>query len=466
MGTRKRFINIIGFIFVYTMLSGAARKWMFNGNQFNSLLFFIQFISPYLMFLMGNYYLKNNSLREKDIFKMQKFLTSSLVAYGLLLGLFIFNPKSQTLYHGMLGFALHFSFWFFIFRFIQFRDQVNLDSLIPLFIIISIAEISFGIFQYNLPPTHPLNFYNDMKSTASTIALVGNRVRVTGTFSYLSGFTSFILFYTFLLVYIIATRFMKFIYVVPMVLLGIVAVFISGSRGAFVMYFFVLILGLIGLKQYGAMIRFLAVSVFAGMLFVTVLLMTGRGQGLYDFVEMSGSNFRERYEVNKGYEQQTRIWGPISRVINFRGKYPLYGVGLGATYQGATQIFGTSFFVEEFGYYEEEVERIILEGGYLLLILKVLLCVILIRYLTVSKIFSIPLAALTLIYIPVVYNIYNIIFLGMGLMLMEIAQRKLTTGRIIRRKIIPEEKADEDHPLTTIPAAQPSPAEGDIESRL
>jgi hypothetical protein len=461
MRKEKIFISLIGFIFVFTMLSGAARKWIFNGSQFNSLLFFIQFISPLLMIFMGHFRLEGLSLRQKDIFKMQQELTQVLVVYALSLVVFALNPKSQTIFHGMLGFVLHLSFWFFVFRFIQFRHQVTIDKLIPLFIAMSIAEVGLGIVQYNLPVTHYLNYYNDMRSTNNVIALVGDRVRVTGSFSYLSGFTSFLMFYAFLLVYMIATQYTKFIYIVPLVLLGIVGVFISGSRGAFGIYFFILVFGLLGLRQFNAMIRFVGAAVFVAALFVTALLLTGKGQGLVDFVEVSGANFRTRYELNKDVEQKTRILSPIQNVFNFRGKYPIYGVGLGATYQGATQQFGTSYYVEEFGYYEEEAERIILEGGYLLLTLKVILCFILIRHLTISPLFSIPLVFLTLIYIPVVYNVYNIIFWGMGIMLMELAQKKLSAKRshpVITGR--PNEEDEEDHSLSTIPSAQPTITEG------
>lgn len=460
MRKEKNFIALITFIFVFTMLSGAARKWIFNGSQFNSLLFFIQFISPLLMIFMGNFRLEGHSLYQKDIFKMQKLLTQVLVAYGLSLFVFALNPKSQTIFHGALGFVLHLSFWFFVFRFIQFRHQVTIDKLIPLFIAMSIAEVGLGIIQYNLPITHYLNYYNDMRTTNNVIALVGDKVRVTGSFSYLSGFTSFLMFFAFLLVYMIATRYTKFIYIVPLVLLGIVGIFISGSRGAFGIYFFILVFGLLGLRQFNAMIRFVGAAVFAAALFITALLLTGKGQGLIDFVEMSGGNFRARYELNKDVEQKTRILSPIQNVFNFRGKYPIYGVGLGATYQGATQQFGTSYFVEEFGYYEEEAERIILEGGYLLLALKVILCVILIRHLTISPLFSIPLVFLTLIYIPVVYNVYNIIFWGMGIMLMELAQKKLSVMQPQPVITGPPDDKDEDHSLTTIPPAQPPFTEG------
>ncbi|MES1226753.1 MAG: hypothetical protein ABUT20_65365, partial [Bacteroidota bacterium] len=196
-----------------------------------------------------------------------------------------------------------------------------------------------------------------------------------------------------------------------LVALGLVGVFISGARGSFVMYLFLLSFGLLGLRQFKSLVVFIGVTIFTVIIFMTVLLLTGKGQTVYEFLAISGGNFKERYEINKKYEQGKRLTGPLQSVFNFRGKYPLYGVGLGATYQGATQNFGTSYYVEEFGYYEEEAERIILEGGYLLFLLKVVLCILLIRYLSASVFFTVPLVFLTLFYLPIVYNVYNIIFL-------------------------------------------------------
>lgn len=459
MNAGKKFIAIISFIFIFTLLSGAGRKWLVNGSQFNSILFFGQLICPFLVILMGGYKVAAQNTFNPALIRSQKNINTILILYGVSLIVFVFNPKNETIYHGMLGFSLHFAFWLFMFTFIQYKHLVDLHKLIPLFLIFSIAEIALGIIQYNLPANHPLNTYNDMRSTGSVIALVGDRVRVTGSFTYLSGFTSFLIFYPFLLVYLIATRYMKFYLIVILVGLGLIGVFISGARTAFVMYFFILLFGLLGLKKISLTLKFLGASVMTILILVTFLLLTGKGQSIFDFVSVSGSNFKTRYEQNKEYEQNARVAGPIQKVFNFRGKYPLYGVGLGATYQGATQMFGTSYFVEEFGYYEEEAERIILEGGYLLLLVKIILCLLLVSYMSVSVLFSIPMIFLTLFYIPIVYNVYNIIFLGLGLILIELAFKRMEEETKILRPA-PERKIHEDSDLTTVPTAQPSAAEG------
>lgn len=78
-------------------------------------------------------------------------------------------------------------------------------------------------------------------------------------------------------------------------------------------------------------------------------------------------------------EVEYRISDLFNEVLDFRGKYPVFGVGLGSTYQGANAIFGTSQYVLEYGYNESEAGRIILEGGYILFFLRIALFLVLMR---------------------------------------------------------------------------------------
>ena len=64
-------------------------------------------------------------------------------------------------------------------------------------------------------------------------------------------------------------------------------------------------------------------------------------------------------------------------------------------------------------------------------------------------------------YIPVVYNIYNIIFLGMGIILMELAQKKLDQAKAARTVIHAKQPTDEGISVSTIPPAQPPIIESD-----
>ncbi|MFX6945393.1 hypothetical protein ABTH53_20265, partial [Acinetobacter baumannii] len=69
-------------------------------------------------------------------------------------------------------------------------------------------------------------------------------------------------------------------------------------------------------------------------------------------VENAFIGFAERRDrgIQTG-EESFRIFGDLNEVFNFRGNYPIIGVGLGSTYQGANKLFGTSPYVLEYGFF-------------------------------------------------------------------------------------------------------------------
>ena len=118
-------------------------------------------------------------------------------------------------------------------------------------------------------------------------------------------------------------------------------------------------------------------------------------------------------------ENTSRIIEPIMEVVNFKGDYYLFGVGLGATYQGATSIWGSSKEVSKYGYYEEEGERIIIEGGYLLFICRLILFSVLGYSLKTPRLFNWIFVSILCLNFMLVFNIYNSIFILFGLALVD-----------------------------------------------
>src|SRR5205823_8969299 len=116
-----------------------------------------------------------------------------LIAYIFLLVLLAINPMNYTIFHGIFGIILHLGFWMACFFYFENKEYFELHDLFKLFIAISIAEVVLGFIQYTLPASHILNKYVNESSIAD-IAMVGNSVRVTGTFSYLAGYAAFFVF--------------------------------------------------------------------------------------------------------------------------------------------------------------------------------------------------------------------------------------------------------------------------------
>ena len=109
----------------------------------------------------------------------------------------------------------------------------------------------------------------------------------------------------------------------------------------------------------------------------------------------------------------------MARLLNFKGDYGLFGVGLGSTYQGANALFGVSAAVKEHPVNEDELDRIVLEGGFILLALKIVLMVLLVRNSCINKLYLSVYLILVILFVPIVFNIYNSIYLFLGLALLD-----------------------------------------------
>jgi hypothetical protein len=122
-------------------------------------------------------------------------------------------------------------------------------------------------------------------------------------------------------------------------------------------------------------------------------------------------------------ESSVRTVGVIEEIFNFRGEYPFFGVGLGSTYQGSNKIWGESLFLREYGGYEEELERIVLEGGFLLLAVKLGLYFYLINRLKIPKFNMLLLLILMFVAVPIVFNVFNAFYFYFGILLTDRAYK-------------------------------------------
>ncbi|MEI7979628.1 MAG: hypothetical protein WCI53_12345 [Bacteroidota bacterium] len=272
-------------------------------------------------------------------------------------------------------------------------------------------------FQYTQPPDSFINTYADVEAVGS-IALVGNSARVSGTFSYISGFTAF-LFFNSLFIWALVKYHYKSIYIIMLLLLGIFACFMSGSRGA--TYLYLIIVLLIGYSEYLTFTKIIFdfKLVFPILIFSTIILGIGN-EKLFDTLSSSFAGFAERR--NSGIEtgeEKSRIINDFIEVINFNGNYPFFGVGIGSTYQGATKLFGVSPYVQEYGFFESEIVRIVLEGGFLLLFTRIFILYVILKNLLIPQIPKIGLFIILLLFFPIIFNVYNSTFAALGIILVD-----------------------------------------------
>ncbi|MBK6931258.1 MAG: hypothetical protein IPH12_10485 [Saprospirales bacterium] len=336
-----------------------------------------------------------------------------LIFSGLLL-LMAANPLNQTIYHGIFGILLHLGFLLFGFHYLENRQLYCWDRLMGLLMLVFAVEVILGMVQYNLPRNHFINRY--AAEGATSIAYVGERARVTGTFSYVAGFTSW-LFFTNIWIWSLALRRKSIQVITILTALAILASLISGARAAlgftflFAVFLYYTVLGRISPPR------------------IILVILTGALIGISafqnsPFVREAWDNFYSRIEDGiRDQEFGRRTFGVLEEVINYRGDYPILGSGLGGTYQGARSLWGESYILKRYGGYEEEPERIVLEGGLVLFFLRTILLIYMLAALRIPKVYKFLFGIIILFFTHSIFNVYNIVFVPLALSLLDWAFR-------------------------------------------
>lgn len=399
------YLKVFVFIFLFTLLSGALRKWVITSKDISNGVFFLQTVLPYAFLLV------NGGVKKWHIGRPVLTFIILVLFIGML------NPLNLTIYHGLIGFLLHFNFFFIILFYLNNREKFNFLQIIQLLVFVAFSQLILVFYQYTQPPDSFVNTYADVESVSS-VALVGNAARVTGTFSYISGFTAYLFFHSLLVWTMIKCNYRN-IYTLLLLSMGLIACFMSGSRSATYLYILVFIV-ILFLEYRNVNKVFLDFKLFIPVAFIGVLLLGVSDDQFTGIIENAFSGFMERRTrgIDTGEESQ-RLFADISELLNFKGNFPLLGVGLGSTYQGANQLFGISPYIQEYGFFESELIRIILEGGFLLFVARLILISYLIGQLMIPRIAKIFFSLIIIFFFPVIFNVYNAVFAALGLMLID-----------------------------------------------
>ena len=398
-------IKVFLFIYLFTVFSGALRKWVISSKGVGNFILFLQIIVPYIfVFVKGG--MKNWRIGR-----------SFFYFFVLVLVICSFNLFNKTIYHGILGILLHASFFFIVIFYLNNRDKFDLNQIIKYLVPLGIFQLLLVFFQYTQPADSFINTYADVEAVGS-VAIVGTSARVSGTFSYISGFTGFLFFHS-LFVWALFKRKLPSYIILYLLFFGLIACFMSGARSA--TYLYLIIFGVFAITE----MRTLRNSVFNIKLLmpilITSLIILGTGnKSIGDLIERSVGGFTERRNLGReSGEENERIYGDFSSLLNFSGKYPVFGLGLGSTYQGANKIFGTSQEVLDYGFFESEPIRIILEGGFFLFIIRVVFLIYLINLLTIPMLVKTVLCIVLLFFFPIVFNLYNAVFAAIGVIFLD-----------------------------------------------
>lgn len=188
---------------VIALLEGAIRKWVFPSGQ--ELVYFLKdviLIGAYIRFFMSpDLQIRANKLRAPYtlvliccMFMMPATLNPNigsflLAAYGLKIYVFYIPLMFMMPY--------------------LFRSTEEMVRQMTWYTLLAIPICVLGILQWKAGGTSALNVYADqaaMESAGATTFGFGDRVRVTGTFSYITGHTTFVIFFSTLAVALLSLK--------------------------------------------------------------------------------------------------------------------------------------------------------------------------------------------------------------------------------------------------------------------
>jgi hypothetical protein len=399
----RRNQSLLTFYFLYATLHGALRKWVFAGvSGVNDVLFMVQLILPFIIISAMH--------REKTILSCKPLLPYALILTGMAL-----NPMNMTIYHGVFGFILHFGFWLMMLMYLQEPEAFPIENMVKLFVIVCFAETLLTFVQFGLPSSHFLNRYESASSDEVAGFENDGGVRVIGTFPYISGYGSLLFFIGLLIWALMVENKRSTLTILGLTAFGLLSAFMNGSRSIMVPFLVCVAFGFINYGDFTRKVKaFVTLFALVGLSFAFNL-----GQKA-TFATKAFDSFSRRvtYGQQSG-EAESRTVGTFLEVIEFNGKYPLFGIGLGATYQGAVNKWGQSKEYLEYGYCEEEPERVVLEGGFILFTVRVLLFIILIFKLKVPVIYSIPIFLYIFFFTLFVFNTYQAAYVFLGFALLD-----------------------------------------------
>ena len=313
---------------VLLVFEGAIRKWLLPGAQ--DLVYFAKdalFLGAYVGFL--------RSRSRRWPVPQAPLLYAALVA-SVVFGLFqMLNPMLPNLLVGVLGFKSYFLYVPLLFVVpAVFRDDAELARFLKRYVLVVFPVVMLSVAQFFSPAGSVLNTYAQ-PTDSNSISTFGssNFVRTTGTFSYISGYTSYLLATTILILMILtATRWRFRGNLVVFAALGAVmlGIMMSGSRGpifllalAFPIYWW---LAVVREKQSG--------QTFMRLLLGLSLLVAGlRSAG-----DQAVTAFSQRASSHE--DLPYRMTYPFTSPVHMLSYSGLFGFGIGATHQAASALTG------------------------------------------------------------------------------------------------------------------------------
>ncbi len=345
---------------VLLVLEGAIRKWLFLGAQ--DLIYFAK--DALLLAAFAGFWMESRR-RGRSWRPKEPVLYGSVVlaaAFGMLQ---VFNPELPSLPVGVLGFKSYFLYVPLLFVLPNlFTTDAALAQALRRFLLLAIPVGLLAVAQFFSSSTSALNTYarpTDSLTSASAITFgTSTFVRVTATFSFITGYSAYLVTIALLaLAWLAATRWrvrgnVEIFAVLGITLLGML---MTGSRGPVV-----LLAALFPLYWWLSVAREKQSGATFGRLLVGLVLLGG----FLVFVGRDALGAFQGRAAGSGSEMAARLLTPLRAPYVTLPRAGLLGYGIGSTHQAAPTLAPPGLVPFSWlgaGNIEVETGRIMLELG-------------------------------------------------------------------------------------------------------
>jgi hypothetical protein len=349
-------------VLVLLVFEGALRKWAFPWAHAQIyLLKDAILLASYVGFLLDN---RRGDVPLRGVGTIKVILSVAFV-FGCIE---VFNPNSPSVLVGLVGLKAYFLYApiAFILPY-AFKSRDHMLQMIKRYLLIAIPVALLGFVQIAAGRDSFLNVYvggSDDTNSAVTFGLGYDLVRTTGTFSFISGYTTYLSFIAFLaLGYNMAQGWRIRNNFAPLAALAVVvgAMFTTGSRGP--VYTLVATAPLI--LSWAVMSRILAPVIAVRLCVVLPIIAAvalAVSPGAFDA-------FVQRATMSSD-STADRLLSPAIQVIDMLAGAPALGLGIGTTHPAAITVMGTTsaWWLGSL-LREEEMARVTVELGLIGLLL-------------------------------------------------------------------------------------------------
>lgn len=324
----RRWREAVHVALVLVIFEGAIRKWFVPGAQ--DLFYFAKDV-----FLLGAYagFLQSPA-RQRYPPPAAPLLYGALIA-GMFVGVLqIFNPNLPNLLVGILGFKAYFFYVPLILVLpAMYRTDQEVAVALRRYLLLAIPVGLLAVAQFFSPAGSVLNTYARSQDPTSIVTF-GNSlyVRVTATFSFITGYTSYLLATTiFLLTWMAHVRWRLRGNLLMYAALGItlLGMLMSGSRSPVVMSaaLFPLYWWLGVLREQGGGSTFGRLLLSLSLLAAVLALVGGDAIGAFAGRARGGAE-----------DMSSRMLLPLQAPFHVIGDAGAFGFGIGATHQTAVAV--------------------------------------------------------------------------------------------------------------------------------